>query len=54
MCCARLRVNGTGLLVIRVENASHPWARDIASKERIRSFPAIAVRGTDGTHLIVV
>lgn len=54
MCCAMLRVKWTGLLVISVENASHPRARDIAIKERIRSFPAIAVRGTDGTHLIVV
>lgn len=42
------------LLIVGIENAGHSWSWGIAVEKRIRSLPAIAVRGADGTHFVVV
>ena len=47
-------MEGISLLVVGVEYASHSWARGIAGEERIGTLPAIAIRGTDRAHFVVV
>lgn len=42
------------LLIVGIENAGHSWSWGIAVEERIGSLPAIAIRGADGTHFVVV
>ena len=43
-----------GSLIVGVENASHAWSWGIAVEEGIGAFPAVAVRGANGAHLVVV
>lgn len=45
---------GARVLVVGIKHASHSWSWGIAVEEGIGPFPAIAVRGADGTHLVVV
>ena len=48
-------LNGmVGLLIIRIEHPRHSRSWGIAVEERIGTLPAIAVRGTDRSHFIVI
>ena len=42
------------LLVIGIENARHSWPWGITGQKRIGTLPAIAVRGADGAHFVVI
>ena len=42
-----------GLLVVGIEHARHAWAWGVAVEKGVGSFPAVAVRGADGAHLVV-
>ena len=46
--------DGEGLLIIRVKNASHARPRGITGQKGIGALPAIAVRGADGAHFVVI
>ena len=42
------------LLVVGIEYARHAWSWGVAVEKGVGSFPAVAVRGADGAHLVVI